>query len=84
MNFKEMESNGSKRPTKEQFWPEIDVSMFVTATIFYALEVSIKLLQINFQIVQLSYLFKLIFMQKADIYVDLLVLPMIYRFMLNQ
>ena len=63
-----MKSNGSKRPTKEQFWTQIDVSMFVTATIFYAQEVLIKLLQINFQITHsLSYLFKLRFMQKADL-----------------
>ena len=67
MDLKEMESNGSKRPTKEQFWPQIDVSMFVTATIFYAQEVSIKLPQIYIQTTQsLSYLFKLRFMQSRS------------------
>ena len=63
-----MESKGSKRPTKEQFWPQIDVSMFVTAKKNYAQEVSMKLPQINFQTTHsLSYLFKLRFMQKADL-----------------
>ena len=80
MNSKEMESNGSKRPTKEQFWPQIDVSMFVTATIFYAQEVSIKLPQINFQSV-ISVQIEVYAKSRS---LDLLVLPVIYRFRRNQ